>query len=163
AVDREGNACSFINSLYYGFGSAVVIPGTGVCLQNRGAGFSLDPEHPNRLEPGKRPFHTIIPAMLFGPGPMEQGPLAAFRGMGGPMQPQGHLQVACNLIDFGLDPQQALDAPRFRVVVNADEGDQSSGAESSRPDYEVMLEPGLAWAADDLARRRHRLVPASDA
>jgi len=78
--------------------------------------------------------------------------------MGGPMQPQGHLQVACNMIDFGLDPQQALDAPRFRVVVNADEGD-----ESSRPDYEVMLEPGLAWAADDLARRGHHLVPASDA
>ena len=160
AVDREGNACSFINSLYYGFGSAVVVPGTGVCMQNRGAGFSLDPEHPNRLEPGKRPFHTIIPAMLFGPGSMERGPLAAFGVMGGPMQPQGHLQVACNLIDFGLDPQQALDAPRFRVVVNADEGDDGSG--SARPDYEVMLEPGLAWAADDLERRGHHLVPASD-
>jgi gamma-glutamyltranspeptidase/glutathione hydrolase len=129
-----------------------------VCLQNRGAGFSLDPAHPNRLEPGKRPFHTIIPAMLFGPGPLERGPLAAFGVMGGPMQPQGHLQVACNMIDFGLDPQQALDAPRFRVVVNADEAD-----EGSRPDYEVMLEPGLTWAADDLGRRGHHLVPASDA
>lgn len=158
AVDREGNACSFINSLYYGFGSAVVVPGTGVCLQNRGAGFSLDPAHPNRLEPGKRPFHTIIPAMLFGPGAMERGPLAAFGVMGGPMQPQGHLQVACNLIDFGLDPQQALDAPRFRVLVNADEG-----GDGGRPDYEVMLEPGLSWAADDLQRRGHHLVAASDA
>jgi gamma-glutamyltranspeptidase/glutathione hydrolase len=158
AVDGEGNACSFINSLYFGFGSAVVVPGTGVCLQNRGAAFSLDPEHPNRIEPGKRPFHTIIPAMLFGPGPMERGPLAALGVMGGPMQPQGHLQVACNLIDFGLDPQQALDAPRFRVLVNAEEGDQGD-----RPDYEVMLEPGLSWAADDLARRGHHLVPATDA
>jgi len=158
AVDREGNAVSFINSLYYGFGSAVVVPGTGVCLQNRGAGFSLDPGHPNRLEPGKRPFHTIIPAMLFGPGPMERGPLAPFGVMGGPMQPQGHLQVVCNLVDFALDPQQALDAPRFRVVVNADEAD-----EGSRPDHEVMLETGLAWAAEDLARRGHHLVPAGDA
>jgi gamma-glutamyltranspeptidase/glutathione hydrolase len=158
AVDGEGNACSFINSLYYGFGSAVVVPGTGVCLQNRGAGFSLDPDHPNHIAPGKRPFHTIIPAMLFGPGPLERGPLAAFGVMGGPMQPQGHLQVACNLIDFGLDPQQALDAPRFRVLVNADEGEASG-----RPDYEVMLESGLSWAADDLARRGHHLVPGSDA
>jgi len=159
AVDREGNAVSFINSLYYGFGSAVVVPGTGVCLQNRGAGFSLDPEHPNRLEPGKRPFHTIIPAMLFGPGSPGRGPLAVMGVMGGPMQPQGHLQVACNLVDFGLDPQQALDAPRFRVVVNADEGEEGG----ARPGHEVMLEPGLAWAADDLARRGHHLVPASDA
>lgn len=159
AVDADGNAVSFINSLYYGFGSAVVVPGTGVCLQNRGAGFSLDAEHPNRIEPGKRPFHTIIPAMIFGPGPLERGPLYVYGVMGGPMQPQGHLQVACNLLDFGLDPQQALDAPRFRVIVNADEpGEAAAG----RPDYELMLESGLAWVVDDLAARGHRLVAADD-
>lgn len=159
AVDREGNAVSFINSLYYGFGSTVVVPGTGICLQNRGAGFSLDPGHPNRLEPGKRPFHTIIPAMLFEPEGLEAGPRVVFGVMGGPMQPQGHLQVTCNLLDFACDPQEALDAPRFRVVVNADE---PGAAAPSGPDYEVMLESGLSWAADDLAARGHRIVTPSD-
>lgn len=106
-VDPEGNAVSFINSIYMSFGSGLTAG--GFALQNRGHSFSLDPDHVNRLAPGKRPFHTIIPAML-----REDGEFRASWGvMGGSMQPQGHLQVAANMVD-GLNPQAALDAPRFR-------------------------------------------------
>jgi gamma-glutamyltranspeptidase/glutathione hydrolase len=107
-VDKDRNACSFINSIYYGFGSGVIVPGTGIVLQNRGALFSLDESHPNALAPRKRPFHTIIPAMAFKHGKL----WSSFGVMGGHIQPQGHVQVMLNSIDFGMDPQQALDAPR---------------------------------------------------
>ncbi len=107
-VDGEGNAVSFINSIYMAFGSGLTA--RGFALQNRGHSFSLDRTHANALEPGKRPFHTIIPAMLR----VDDTFRASWGVMGGSMQPQGHLQVACNLIDIGLNPQAALDAPRFR-------------------------------------------------
>lgn len=112
AADAEGRMVSFIQSNFYGFGSGRVIPGTGIALQNRGAGFNLIPGHPNELAGGKRPFHTIIPGFLTRRGQ----PLAAFGVMGGDMQAQGHVQVVSALVDFGLNPQAALDAPRLRVL-----------------------------------------------
>ncbi len=109
-VDGEGNACSFINSNYMGFGTGIVPRGFGFSLQNRGHNFSLDPQHPNRLEPGKRPYHTIIPAMATD----ANGDLYACYGvMGGFMQPQGHMQVTVAMVTDGEDPQGALDRPRF--------------------------------------------------
>jgi gamma-glutamyltranspeptidase/glutathione hydrolase len=111
-VDKDRNAVSFINSIFSAFGSAIVAGDTGIVLQNRGAGFSLDPKHPNRLEPGKRPFHTLIPAMVFKDGRL----LMSYGVMGGDVQPQGHMQVLVNLIDRGLNLQQAIDAPRVRYI-----------------------------------------------
>lgn len=108
-VDGEGNACSFINSLYMGFGSGYVVPGTGIALQNRAALFSLDASHPNALVPGKRPYHTIIPGMAL----KEDDLYASFGVMGGFMQPQGHFQVMTAMLADNADPQAALDQPRW--------------------------------------------------
>ncbi|WP_336363229.1 gamma-glutamyltransferase [Halalkalicoccus salilacus] len=138
AVDPQGNAVSFINSVYMSFGSALTAG--GFALQNRGHSFSLDPDHANALAPGKRPFHTIIPAML-----REDGEFRASWGvMGGSMQPQGHLQVVANLVDSGLNPQAALDVPRFRWLE-----DDRVAIESSRlPDRVV----------DGLRERGHDVI-----
>ena len=111
AVDGEGNACSLINSVFMPFGSGLVVPGTGIVLQNRGASFSLDPRHVNCLEPSKRPYHTLIPGMVTRDGEL----WASYGVMGAMQQAQGHLQALTNMIDFDMEPQQALDAPRFSV------------------------------------------------
>ncbi|WP_049996874.1 gamma-glutamyltransferase [Halococcus sediminicola] len=113
-ADREGNVVSFINSLFAGFGSGLVAGDTGIALQNRGASFSLDPEHPNSLAPGKRPFHTLIPGVVDFAPEAENEDWAAFGVMGGFMQPQGHMQVISNLVDHDLPLQAALDRPRWR-------------------------------------------------
>jgi len=112
AADASGMMVSFIQSNYAGFGSGVVVPGTGISLQNRGAGFTLEPGHPNEVGPGKRPFHTIIPGFL-----MQNGaPKMSFGVMGGPMQAQGHVQMVLRTQLWGQDVQTAVDAPRWRFV-----------------------------------------------
>ena len=141
AVDGDGMACSLINSLYAGFGSGLVVPTTGIALQNRGALFSLDPDHPNYLQPRKRPYQTIIPAMATRDDEM----WLSFGVMGGFQQPQGHLQVVSNMIDFNLDSQQALDSLRFKIDVEETQN--------------VMVEDGLdPNTIRDLERRGHNII-----
>jgi gamma-glutamyltranspeptidase/glutathione hydrolase len=112
AADASGLMVSMIQSNYMGFGSGVVVPGTGIALQNRGADFTVTQGHPNRIGPGKRPYHTIIPGFVTKGG----APVMSFGVMGGPMQPQGHVQVLVRIADYGQNPQAACDGPRFRWV-----------------------------------------------
>ncbi|TAK20759.1 MAG: gamma-glutamyltransferase [Chloroflexota bacterium] len=146
-ADGQGNACSFINSLFHGFGSGVTAGDTGICLQNRAGLFSLDPNHRNRLEGGKRPYQTIIPAMVTRDGK----PWLSYGVMGGFMQPQGHVQVLSNLVDFDMNPQEALDAPRFRVMHGTKVGvERSMGMPTietlRRFGHDVIDEPPLTMA-----------------
>ena len=132
-ADAQGNMVSFINSLAAAFGSGVVVPGTGFALQSRGTGFTLEEDHPNTVAPGKRPFHTIIPAFVTRTDERgRQQPWLSMGVMGGTMQPQGHVQVLINLVDFGMDPQQALDAARFRHVTGAQVAVESAVPQAQR-------------------------------
>lgn len=115
AADERGMMVSFIQSNYLGFGSGVVVPGTGIALQNRGCGFSMNPASPNVVEGGKRPFHTIIPAFLTQQVQGRDEAVMSFGVMGGDMQPQGHLQTIVRMLDYGQQPQAACDAPRWKV------------------------------------------------
>jgi gamma-glutamyltranspeptidase/glutathione hydrolase len=142
-ADKEGNMVSWIQSLYMGFGSGLTAGTTGIQLQNRGANFSLEPGHPNEAAPGKRPYNTIIPGFITQDG----RPFSSFGVMGGFMQPQGHLQVGLNLVDFGMDPQAALDAPRFNWL----------------HDMSVMLEATTPTEVhEELVRRGHDLTPRTE-
>jgi gamma-glutamyltranspeptidase/glutathione hydrolase len=137
AADEE-LMVSLIQSNYMGFGSGILIPDTGIALQNRGLGFNLEAGHPNQVAPRKRPFHTIIPGFLT----QNDQPLGPFGVMGGPMQPQGHLQVVVNLVDYEMNPQAALDAPRWQFV----SGNQ------------VLLEQSVPPnVAQELIKRRHEV------
>jgi gamma-glutamyltranspeptidase/glutathione hydrolase len=156
-VDSEGNACSFINSNYMGFGTGIVPKGWGFSLQNRGHNFDLDPEHPNALAPGKRPYHTIIPGMITLATHEENGDqgdkgdllVASFGVMGGFMQPQGHTQVVIGLTDDRLDPQAALDRPRLCIMDGRANGD-------------VALEDGIPLQVmSQLAMMGHSVIPVS--
>jgi gamma-glutamyltranspeptidase / glutathione hydrolase len=143
AVDGAGNACSVVSSTFASFGSGIVPEGLGFTLQNRGCGFVLDGRHPNAYAPGKRPYHTIIPGMLTRQDGSLLGP---FGVMGGPMQPQGHLQVVNALVDDGASPQDALDRPRFFI-------------EPEREGGRVYLERGMpASVAEGLRARGHEIV-----
>ncbi len=115
AADEHGRMISFIQSNYMGFGSGVVVPELGISLQNRGYGFSMDPASPNVVAPGKRPFHTIIPAFLSRDVQGSRQAVMSFGVMGGDMQPQGHLQTLVRMLDYGQQPQAACDAPRWKV------------------------------------------------
>lgn len=141
-VDGDGNACSLINSNYMGFGSGIVAGWTGIPLQNRGAGFVLDAGHPNAYAPHKRPYHTIIPGLATRSS--DNSLYACFGVMGGHMQPQGHLQVLTNLKVYGMDPQRAVDAPRFQIL----------------PAGDVALEPWFSSVTRrELVARGHGIVP----
>ncbi len=143
AADADGMMVSMIQSNYDGFGSGVVVPGTGISLQNRGTGFSVTPGHPNLVGPRKRPYHTIVPAFLTRDG----APVMSFGVMGGTMQPQGHLQLMVRIADHGQNPQAACDGPRFRWLHG----------------MQVSVENGFPPATiDELRRRGHDLVAVDD-
>lgn len=154
-ADNEGSMVSFIQSNYMGFGSGLVVPGTGIALHNRGNNFTLDTAHPNCLAPGKRPYHTIIPGFLSKDG-QAVGP---FGVMGGFMQPQGHVQMVMNTVDFGLNPQASLDAPRWEW----EHGNQVSIEHSTAEHLFRALGPAglghaVSWSGNQLGFGRGQII-----
>nr|WP_296254244.1 MULTISPECIES: gamma-glutamyltransferase [unclassified Pseudomonas] len=143
AADESGMLVSFIQSNYMGCGSGIVVPGYGISLQNRGAGFSSDPASANVVAPGKKPFHTIIPAFLTKDGVAQM----SFGVMGGAMQPQGHVKTLVRMLDYQQQPQAACDAPRWKV----------------NQDFSVDLESIMnADAVEGLGANGHRLKSVED-
>jgi gamma-glutamyltranspeptidase/glutathione hydrolase len=140
AADKKGMMVSFIQSNYMGFGSGIVIPGTGISMQNRGCGFVLEEGHPNCVDGGKRPYHTIIPGFVT----QNDRPLMSFGVMGGHMQAQGHVQMMVRIFDYDQNPQAACDAPRW--IVN--------------PDFSINLETGFSpEVIRELKKRGHNILP----
>jgi gamma-glutamyltranspeptidase/glutathione hydrolase len=156
---------SFIQSNYSGFGSGILIPGTGIALQNRASGFTLEAGHPNQVAAAKRPFHTIIPGFLT----QDNQPLGPFGVMGAPMQPQGHLQVVANLVDYGMNPQAALDAPRWRFIAGntvlleqAVSRNIALALAECGHNVQISAEPGMFGKGQIILRRGGVLVAASE-
>jgi gamma-glutamyltranspeptidase/glutathione hydrolase len=153
-ADADGNMVSLIQSNFRGFGSGLAVPDLGFGFQDRGELFSLEPEHPNVYAPGKRPLHTIIPAFVT----KDREPLMSFGVMGADMQPQGHVQILVNLIDFGMNIQEAGDAPRARH-----EGSSDTGGYRMRDGGTVLLESDYdAGVVSELERRGHTVERARD-
>jgi gamma-glutamyltranspeptidase/glutathione hydrolase len=153
-ADEERNMVSLIQSNYRGFGSGLCPPGLGFCLQNRGELFDLTPGRPNTFSPGKRPFHTIIPAFVTKNG----RPVMSFGVMGGDMQPQGHVQILVNLFDFDMGLQEAGDAPRVHHIKSSEPTGEPADAEGG----DVQLESGFTpETVRELVQRGHRIVAAS--
>ncbi|MDH3691285.1 MAG: gamma-glutamyltransferase family protein, partial [Gammaproteobacteria bacterium] len=138
-ADSSGMMVSFIQSNFHGFGSGIVVPDTGISLQNRGSGFNLEPGHPNCVGPGKRPFHTIIPGFVT----RNREAVMSFGVMGGHMQPQGHVQMMVRIFGYGQNPQSASDAPRWHVT----------------KDFDLALEPGVdSQVKQSLRERGHKVL-----
>ncbi|QFU84678.1 gamma-glutamyltransferase [Natronorubrum aibiense] len=158
-ADDAGNVVSFINSRFKDFGSGIVAGDTGIALQNRGSSFSLDPDHPNRIEPGKRPFHTLIPGLAR----LGEDDWAAFGVMAGYNQPQGHLQVLMNLLDDGMSVQEAIDYPRWRYQVDgqlAVEGRLEGRVQTklARRGHEVRVMPPAHFGGGQIARNENGVL-----
>jgi gamma-glutamyltranspeptidase/glutathione hydrolase len=170
-ADADGNMVSLINSNFDAFGSGIVVPGTGFALHNRGASFTLAPGLPNTVAPGKRPFHTLIPAFITRTEGAREAPYMSFGLMGGGMQAQGHVQFVLNHLVFGMDLQQAIDAPRFRhldgqrVAIEAPVGDGVRAALTalghvlvdertiSFGGAQAIVRPSKGWAAGSDPRK----------
>ena len=154
AADESGMMISFIQSNYMGFGSGVVVPETGISLQNRGAGFVLEDGHPNQVAGGKRPYHTIIPAFTT----KDDEPVMSFGVMGGPMQPQGHAQMMIRMFDYGQNPQAACDAPRWQVFAENVVGVEAGMSEDVMDDlrsrgHDVQIMPPARFGGGQLIYR----------